>query len=482
MLLFALNALYVGNSACAPCHANIVRTYSATAMARSSGAVAGGLNPGTFRHAPSKTEYRMQDSGLVTAARGTSRLQRQLDYFVGSGTAGQSFLYFRGEFLFQAPVTWYSQPARWDVSPGYEKDEVSRWNRAIEPECLNCHASQIRFSPAYQNRYADPPFAQGGIGCERCHGPGSEHVQGKGTLVNPAKLEPAKRDSVCAQCHMSGEERVDRVGKRWMDYRPGSLLSDYTAYFVTEKTNDLKAASYVEKLATSKCKTTSGDRLWCGTCHDPHRAPAAAERVAWYRAKCLTCHADYSCGRPGDCSACHMPKAKVVDVTHGVLTDHAIPKLPIVSAVAKASWRLIPFSAKDGGDRELGLAYAALAYRTGDSNQASEALRLLSAARPDPEVQLAMANLYASQGDYSRSLPLLQGNKINPGFAPALTNFGVYLALTGNIDQALTIWRGILRQNPCNTEAGVNLAKALKSKGKSEGVTQILASQSGCLF
>ena len=200
MLLFAAHALYVGNNACSPCHAEIIKSYAATPMARTSGAVQGGVTGGVFRHEDSKTDYRVAPSGLVTATRGVSQMQQQLNYFIGSGAAGKSYLYAKDRFLFQAPVTWYSPQGRWDVSPGYEKDNVSRWNRPIEPECLNCHASQIRFSPSYRNRYATPPFAQEGVGCERCHGPGSDHVQGKAKLL---------------KCLLPSRRRSNRPRKTW---------------------------------------------------------------------------------------------------------------------------------------------------------------------------------------------------------------------------------------------------------------------------
>ncbi len=482
MLLFVAHSLYVGNAACAPCHAEIAQAYAPTPMANSSGLVKGELRAGRFRHSESKTEYQIEPSGRVTAARGAVTVMRQLDYFIGSGAVGQSFVSSKNRFLFQAPVTWYSQLARWDVSPGYEHDEASRWNRPIQPECLNCHSSQIRSSPDYLNSYADPPFAQNGIGCERCHGPGSDHVQGKGTMVNPAKLEPAKRDSVCAQCHMSGEVRIDRTGKRWMDYRPGTLLSDFAAYFVTEGLSDLKATSYVEKLSASRCKLASKDRLWCGTCHDPHRVPAPAKRVAWYRTQCLSCHATSSCGRPGDCAACHMPKSKVVDVNHGVLTDHAIPRIPASVAPAKESWELRPFTAESKGDRELGLAYAALFYRTGDQRQESEAVRLLITVPPDFDVQVALANLQERRGDFSGILKLYRSGNNGPGFASSLVNLGVYLGSIGKIADAIAIWRNVLRQNPCAEEAGINLVKALQFQANHDVVRSDLNARASCVF
>ncbi len=204
MLLFAVQALYVGNSVCAPCHAGIFSSYRTTPMARSSGVVSGTVPEGSFRHASSETEYQTDRSGAVRVSTRSRTTERKLDYFIGSGATGQSFLYSENGFLFQAPITWYSQQARWDVSPGYESDTVSRWSRAIDPDCLNCHSSQVRSAEGFQNLYAKPPFAQAGIGCERCHGPGSEHVKGKGRMINPARLDP----DGCSALRIRGVFRV----------------------------------------------------------------------------------------------------------------------------------------------------------------------------------------------------------------------------------------------------------------------------------
>jgi hypothetical protein len=208
LMLAALPALFVGNQACARCHAEIVRAYSGTGMAHSSGKVSG-VTPGRLRHEASGVSYEIDAAGWVRLSKGSTRAARKLDYFIGSGTAGQSFAAVHDGFLFEAPLTWYAQSRRWDASPGYEGDRVSRWSRPIEPSCLYCHASQTRWREGSLNAYADPPFAQDGVSCERCHGPGSLHVEGRGKMVNPARLEPVRREAVCAQCHHSGE----RVGR-----------------------------------------------------------------------------------------------------------------------------------------------------------------------------------------------------------------------------------------------------------------------------
>ena len=89
------------------------------------------------------------------------------------------------------------------------------------------------------NRYEPPIFRGHAIGCERCHGPGELHsrrqdlVDGRDlTIVNPRHLEPALRLAVCEQCHLLGDERVDRLGRGTFDYRPGLPI---TAFFAVSR-------------------------------------------------------------------------------------------------------------------------------------------------------------------------------------------------------------------------------------------------------
>ena len=230
LLLFAIPAFFVGNQACEPCHAAIVKAYRGTPMAISSGRNRGPVTPGSFRHAASGVRYDISDSGLVKIleGRGARRTATRLLRRVGRG--GPQFSLFARRISLRGSGNVVRAVGKVGVSPGYERDSVSRWNRAVEPSCLACHASQTNWREGSQNQYSDPPFAQDGVGCERCHGPGSLHIEGKGKMVNPAKLEPARRDSVCSQCHLSGEARVERAGRKFADYRPGDVLSEFVAY------------------------------------------------------------------------------------------------------------------------------------------------------------------------------------------------------------------------------------------------------------
>src|SRR6266849_2344617 len=293
MLLLAA-AVFAGSASCRPCHARIFDDYAKTPMARSSGPV--DLAP-SARFTAAGHRYRIENNRLYF-----DQGSAPLDYFIGSNTAGRSYLLAREGYLFELPVTWYRQKRAWDASPGYEQEHEVRLNRPVDPTCLLCHASRLRPIYGTQNRYADPPFLDNGVGCERCHGPGSEHVRSPGgsAMVNPAKLVPEERDSICAQCHLTGEARVERAGRRFAEFRPGEKLGDYVTNFVwASKDPAMKVTSHVEKLAMSKCKRVAGDALWCGTCHDTHTNANRTQEA------CIGCHSGAH-HRQESCAQCHM--------------------------------------------------------------------------------------------------------------------------------------------------------------------------------
>jgi hypothetical protein len=438
-MLFLAAAMFVGSQSCRACHADISDSYARTPMARSSGPVAS-VPAGEFT--ASGQRYRI-DGNRLFFDRGSAAF----DYFLGSGSHGHSYAFARDGFLFELPVTWYARTRSWDASPGYERYREARLDRPIETSCLWCHASQVRFVRGTQNRYADPPFADNGVGCERCHGPGSEHVRNPAAarMVNPARLDAERRDSVCAQCHLTGVSRVVRAGRSFGDFRAGDRLADYATYFVQEgSAADLKVTSHVERLAASGCKRASGDKLWCGTCHDPH---TNADRT---QAACVSCHAQAHHATES-CAGCHMPKSAAADAGHGVFTDHSIPRHPGVAPKSSGPRRLIAFlGAADA--RAIGIAKA----ETG----ASDARSFLLQAQPaDAEVQLRLATL---ETDPARAAALYEAVlAADPANPTALVNLGAIYGQAGRERDAVALWKRALDTNPALEGAALNLSHVL---------------------
>jgi len=477
-------AFQVGNQACARCHQEIYRSYSRTPMAQTSGLIGDHFVPGSFTHRLSSVHYQIyQENGKVFLSyerpHGAQlRGKQELTYFIGSGTRGRSYLFDINGFLFQSPVSYYSREKKWDLSPGYESYPQMPFNRAIDESCLVCHVSQLAHREGTQNGFQAPAFAQDGVGCERCHGPGSEHVQGKGGMINPARLPAERRDSICAQCHLSGESRISKPGKTLAQFRPGNLLSDYVTSFIYagNAKEKFKAISHVESLAQSLCKIRSGDGMSCLSCHDPHTTPQENEKAAWYRGKCLSCHL---AAKPApalqqhfdknlNCVNCHMPRAVGLSIGHTTLTDHRIQRKPIKNEAGEK--RIVPFGSAQSDPRGLGLAYAELAARDHDPFEQAQALenltRALKTSVPDAEVMARLAFLRQQNGEEKQAATLYEkALALDPHEIVALVNLGVLYANQQKPSQAMKLWHQALESNPGLTEASIDLALELAATG-----------------
>jgi hypothetical protein len=296
---------------CAPCHAKTVEDFSRTPMAQTSGMVSAALSRfvpqrSSFLH--SSSDYRfdvMVDKDLdrpltISFSRQQSMSAQSIlpRWFIRSGNVGSSFVFERDGHLFMSPVSYYSAEARWDVSQGYENYTNLYLTRAVTRECWNCHATGIRPIAGTVNRYNDPPFQTAGVACGRCHGRGELHVKsgGHAPVTNPSKLPDRARDDVCAQCHLTGKFRIVRPGCNPGDFQPGERLADYVSTFVESGPRDaLQATGHFEALALSVCRIKSRVTLTCVTCHSIHSPPARREKPAYYRARCLGCHARQDC-------------------------------------------------------------------------------------------------------------------------------------------------------------------------------------------
>jgi len=468
---------------CAACHADIYRRYAKSAMARGSGTALQGFIPGDFAHAASGVDYRvfLRDNSAwmsyhrsATSQRGALNGERKLEYFIGSGSKGRTFLYQQEGYWYELPINYYARKSGWEMAPNYEGATSMPAPLPTDPSCLHCHATGIS-KPQLNaaNDFGAAPFAQGGISCNACHGDPAKHLAmgGHGPITNPTKLAPAARDSTCLQCHLEGNAVVYRPNRTLAAFRAGDDLRDTALYFVyaSQAMGGSRATSQYEALLQSACMRGSGDKLTCTTCHDPHGDPPADERVNYFRARCLSCHTDpvlatkHHPEQP-DCATCHMPSRDTSDISHEQVTDHNIQRYPAVQTTAKPrpGEDLVAVGGPKVDDRELGLAYAQLAQR-GDRKAGARALLLLGkvekSGKNDEQVHLNLGflqqvsgNVVAARTEYEA---VLKENKFE---ASALTNLAVLDAGTGDLDRAMTLLHQAIEADPARTAAGLNLA------------------------
>lgn len=212
---------FIGDSACMECHGAIAETYQHTAHHLTSQLPTKDSIAGSFAPDSNVLKTSNPDLHFVMEARAGGFYQtavfwqppdqktrsERIDFVTGAGEKGQTYLYWRGNQLFQLPVSYWTDLRAWVDSPGFT-DGVADFNRPIVPRCLECHATYFASEPSEkaENFYRKSGFVLG-ISCERCHGPGREHARqerlpagssAKSAIVNPALLKREQQLEICA--------------------------------------------------------------------------------------------------------------------------------------------------------------------------------------------------------------------------------------------------------------------------------------------
>ena len=512
-----LNAHQMENpdAVCRRCHQQIYDRYKKTPMALGSGLALDGLDDAELSakdlvHGSSGVSYHIGVKGGKafldydrTAASGRAPLQgeEQLDYFIGSGRRGMTFLYQQEGLWFEAPINWYGKKKLWDMAPAYEETKEMPAPLPVDPNCLHCHTAETQMSSgAVRNKYSGAPFLAAGVGCAACHGDARAHVAGTngkpgtGPIVNPDKLDAGRRDGACIQCHLEGDAAIYLPGKSLAAFKPGDDLNRSVIYFIDNSKALLgrRASSQYEALLRSACKRASGDKLTCTTCHDPHGSPGPDDRVAFFRARCLACHTSEKMAthhsEQQDCASCHMPTRATRDISHEQLTDHDVEARPrsseetsglVLTDLSRGRSReLVPVGNVTAGERELGLAYAEMAQH-GDRDSGERALKLLRAAEAkgsdDPDLRDQLGYLLQVSGDRSGAAEeYTAALKQRPEDTTAAGNLAVIDAGMGQAGEAAKLLEQVVKDDPSQTAAGLNLAFLECRMGRKEAAASLV--------
>jgi hypothetical protein len=455
--------------------------------------VAGPQTEGSFEHTISGTRFAIKNdsSGLRQSLQRLAESETlNVQYVIGSGSHAFGYLARVENHLFQSPVSYYTVRRVWDVAPGYEDAPNPDFSRPVTVECLTCHSDKPRHVAGTLNSYESPPFEQLGIQCDRCHGSAESHLKKpvSGSIINPSKLATAARDSVCEQCHLSGEVRIPNPGKSIADFRPGERLEEvYTAYVVRRAPGKtIKVISQAEELALSACARNSSGKLWCGTCHDPHETPLRS--AEYFRSPCLSCHGKTlaaSHSAPGrDCIACHMPRRPAKDGGHTAFTDHRITRWaePESEEKTKNADDLVAWREPDESlrQRNLALAVVTAGMENHDRNAVIRGYHLLSGLEKDlqgdADALTVLANVLVrarqpveAERRFERALAL------RPNYAPYEVNLAAALLSSGGAAEAQRHLERAVQLDPLLLQAVQLLNQVYRSRGQAAKADQLIA-------
>jgi predicted CXXCH cytochrome family protein len=313
---------YVGSEACRPCHTATYERWKRTRMANVVRDPK--VHPEAILPDLSKSDPRVTFGvGDIAFVYGSKWKQR---YFTRVG-----------DDYFPLPMQWDVTHAGW--KPYLVANNTDWWvpfygpsnsDRPTGPLCDGCHSVDYNVKTK--------AVVEWNVGCEKCHGPGSEHVKHptKVNVFGPSKPDPVAANDACIQCHSQGRPLTNPVEGRMYDwpvgFRVGLDLKDFWrleehtlgettfTHFAdgTAHKNRMQGNDFVQSLMYAR-------GVKCSNCHDVHGTDNPADLILPTTHVCGQCHepgarngphaptlVDHTHHRPDSpgsaCISCHMPK------------------------------------------------------------------------------------------------------------------------------------------------------------------------------
>ena len=339
---------YAGMQACAACHAERVAEFQSTRHclaccppAAATMPAAFGSKDAVYRAHDPKLRFEMTRSGdeffetaILKTPQGEQRTTSRIDLVYGAGAGtDEVYLSWTGERLYELPIAWLHPQHCWGASAFLPLGERT-FSRELTPRCLECHNTWFEHAPGTLNQYKREPAILG-VSCEKCHGPGADHVafheahpasRAGEAIVSPARLSRERQMDLCAQCHSN----AIIYRKPAFTYVPGEPLDAYFRTISTRHPEDDHVANQVSYLRESKCFKGS-ETLTCTTCHNPHKPRSTGPESS--QSACLSCHQSADCGErkrlpaavQDNCVGCHMPVSKKVQVFFWTEAEDFVP-------------------------------------------------------------------------------------------------------------------------------------------------------------
>jgi len=312
------DATYVGAAECKKCHEEIYDGWKSTMHPYKFQRVSTEAVIGDFKK-NNRLEY---DDKAITMS------EKDGKYFItatGPDRGGHAYeiKYLIGAFWKQLYVTEFPNgelhilPAMWIVeTQSWQKSKY--WSDTIyQNSCSGCHNTGTQINYDKSKDTFKTTWADLGVACESCHGPGSKHLDAKegdksGTITNPAKIpNPARAAMVCGSCHIRGSSPDGKYGYPH-GYKPGDQLNFMFNEQPKLHPDDSSRANRQQYIDWKK-SGHAREGIMCWDCHYSHRKGNANkyQTKASGSSLCRSCHKVENKGVHGihsvnNCVGCHM--------------------------------------------------------------------------------------------------------------------------------------------------------------------------------
>jgi Cytochrome c554 and c-prime len=269
-----LGAEYVGAQICGGCHPDIYESFQKSGHNWNLNLIVDGKPPQyPFTALPQlPASYEWKDILYVIGGYNwKARFVDQQGYMITDEPGKSGNTSYLNQWNFSNP--YIGKPASWTTyHPGEEK---------LPNDCGGCHSTG--YDPRGQNELPGivGTWAEPGVKCEACHGPGSLHVNNPRGVAMKISRDPEE----CGKCHRQGD--VEQVTAE------GGFINHHDQY----------AELYQSKHMV----------LDCVLCHDPHLGVVQLRQAVAQttRTQCANCHfqqkRDFNHVAVA-CEECHMPR------------------------------------------------------------------------------------------------------------------------------------------------------------------------------
>jgi predicted CXXCH cytochrome family protein len=355
-------AEFVNSQTCIECHEDQYNQWTGShhdlAMdVATEKTVIGDFNNSTFIHqGVTSTFYKKDGKFFIRTDGPDSKLHDyEITYVFGVDPLQQYMIEFPDGRIQLPDIGWDDNPEeeggqRWVHLHPDEKitpKHIFHWTRRFlnwNYMCAECHTTNLQKNYDLETNTFKTTWSEIDVGCQACHGPGSNHVEWAqeyenketqkgdndtmGLEVNLKSDDSHVQIEACARCHSrrNGLRKDYQYGKPFMDYYVPQVLTDPLYYPDGQILDEV----YVYGSFLQSKKYQQGVR--CTNCHNPH----TARLHAYGNDLCLGCHSspppphyanlkdiDYEApshhfhkeGSPGSqCVECHMPETKYMIV------------------------------------------------------------------------------------------------------------------------------------------------------------------------